>query len=198
MQINSKQGSINVSIPYSESFDYANGSKPKSRKRLSSFLLILLLLCFGVVTSIYVFVSLEGPKEITKLASYILNNRTENIQEDDQPRVFNESTLSFFSGTELSKLGVLPLPQNFQIQEEYKGIKLVKSENDEFSDIQISLLKMFIDLSPQKLLTPGPTAIVTFKRGEIRQGTNYNPNTAAFASGPYIFFNDNSFDPNIP
>ncbi len=113
-------------------------------------------------------------------------------------RDFNYETLSYFSSKELAQLGILSLPNNFKVQDEYKGIRFVMSPKKSFSDTQLGLLKYFIDITPTKLLQPGPTAIVTYAPGEINYASNVNERVAAFASGSYIFFNDNSFNPNFP
>lgn len=196
MQISNGDNNINVTMNANSVSTSGNNSW---RKKVLTTFVFLLLLCFLLVSSVTLFISLDGPNTIRDSALGLLKtNVNSSLDSTEKPREYNEATLSYFSPTELAKLGILPLPNNFKVQEEYKGIKLVQSETEKFTDLQLALLKMFIDTTPQKLLEPGPTAIVTFKKGEIKQGTNFNPNTAAFASGSYVFFNDNSFDPNTP
>ncbi|BDQ05113.1 MAG: hypothetical protein KatS3mg084_0631 [Candidatus Dojkabacteria bacterium] len=121
-----------------------------------------------------------------------------SLQSSSSIREFNETNLSYFSNEELAKLGILNLPENFQIQDTYKGIRFVRTAQKSFSEIQLGLLKYFIDITPTRLLNPGPTAIVTYAPGEIANVANLNDRTAAFASGSYMFFNDHSFNPVYP
>lgn len=204
MQLNDDTKDLNLRISPSLSPDLLppdiQTRSKRTKKILSIFvgILILILLC---TSTIYVLFSSELVSEYSKYRSaflrYVLHqNSVETV--NNKTRSFNTSNLSYFSDIELGKLGILSLPENFQIQETYKGIRFVRSPKKSFSDIQIRLLKQFVDKTPQKLLNPGPTAIVTYQKGEIKQGTNFNPNTAAFASGSYIFFNDESFNPTLP
>lgn len=105
-------------------------------------------------------------------------------------------TLTKLADDELSALGIVKLPYGFQVQDEYKGIKLVRSPKKAFSEIQIKLIRYFIDQTPAKLLDPGPDAVIIFEPEEI----NYddynvlNPSTLAFSSGTYMFLTDTSFE----
>jgi len=123
------------------------------------------------------------------------NNQTSNQDEKQEiVRTFQADTLTNFTKEELSNLGVVSLPVGFTIQEEYKGIKLARSPKASFTASQLNLLHYYLDLTPQKLLNPGPAAIVMFKADEVEAGPfGINLDTVAFASGPYIFFNDESF-----
>ncbi|GIW57057.1 MAG: hypothetical protein KatS3mg083_002 [Candidatus Dojkabacteria bacterium] len=129
---------------------------------------------------------------------FLKKSNIDSLQQVNKKREFHEETLSYFSPDEIKKLGILSLPENFQVQDQYKGIRFVMSPKKSFSDTQLGLLKYFIDITPVKLLQPGPTAIVTYAPGEISYASNVNERVAAFASGSYIFFNDNSFNPNFP
>jgi len=172
------------------------------RKKIMSYILGGLVILLVITTTSFVLLSPDIVSDYNKFSSTVVNrflNRDVgyNLSQNNE-RQFNPSNLSYYTDSELGKLGVLSLPQNFQIQEIYKGIRFVRSQNKNFSNLQINLLKKFIDKTPNKLLTPGPTAIITYQKGEVKQGTNFNPNTAAFASGTYIFFNDESFSPSLP
>lgn len=196
MQISNSSNNINFNLAQGLNTDLnPYPEKHPVRKKVFAGLIILLVLCFCSFSSIYTFISYGGLEEIQKLQNNLSGT---GIIPTSTERSYHEETLSYFTQDEIKKLGILQLPENFKIQETYKGIKLVQSESQTFSDIQIKLLKNFIDLTPQRLLTPGPDAIITFKQGEIKQGPNFNTNTAAFASGSYVFFNDSSFNPTSP
>jgi len=99
-----------------------------------------------------------------------------------------------FSGEDLSKLGVVSLPEGASVQFTYKGVVFMRSPQRSFSEQEIWLLKYFLDLTPQKLLNPPPKAVVTYAKGELKFGTGgFKPNAVAYASGPYIFFSEKSF-----
>lgn len=105
-------------------------------------------------------------------------------------------TLSFYNKDELSMLGVIPLPENYYVQETYKGISFVASPTSSYSEYQLFLLKYFIDLTPPILLQDGPTAIITYSPGELDEDVELNQEEeAAKASGTYVFYNQNSFEP---
>ncbi len=105
-------------------------------------------------------------------------------------------TLAKLAPEEIGALGIVKLPYGFQIQDEYKGIKLVRSPKKTYSEIQIKLIEYFIDQTPPKLLDPGPDAVVIFEPEEIEYD-DYNilsPSTLAFSSGTYMFLTDTSFE----
>lgn len=173
------------------------------RKRILSYILTFLIILLVITTTSFVLFNSDISYEYHKFRSTFVSKFAKSDSNDDESsdnlkRQFNSSNLSYYSDTELGKLGVLSLPKNLEVQEIYKGIRFVSSKKKNFSDLQIRLLKKFIDNTPYVLLQPGPTAIINFEKGEIQQGINFNPNTVAFASGSYIFFNDESFNPSFP
>lgn len=125
-----------------------------------------------------------------------LFNGTEIVDDRIIIREVKPETLSKLSNEETVALGVVKLPYGFQVQDEYKGIKFVRSPKKAYSDLQLKLLKYFIDNAPQKLLTPGPDAVVIFEADEIdyEDFTIMNPSTLAFSSGTYIFLTNTSFE----
>lgn len=200
MQISTGQDTSKIQISGDIPEIIPSAGRGRRYKILSCFV-ILLLTCSLFIAGTYSFLALDGAQTASKLVDNVKNyyGITTTIVPTKEPeRQYNDRTLSYFSSDELAKLGILALPENYQIQDEYKGIKFVRSPKQSFGQDQLGLLKMFIDRLPAKLLNPGPTAIVTYKAGEIKQGTNFNTSTAAFASGTYIFFNDNSFKPEQP
>lgn len=91
---------------------------------------------------------------------------------------------------------VIQLPSNAAVQTEYKGIKFIHTPKSVFSDQEVNFLKYFIDLTPKRLLTPGPKVILTYDKDEINFGPGGAPIFAvAFASGDIILFNNKSFNP---
>lgn len=104
-------------------------------------------------------------------------------------------TLTKFTPEDIKLLGIIALPKNYKVQEEYKGIKLIHGESSFYDSTQSALIKRFIDQTPKKLLNPGPVAVITYNSGEIELGKISTTliNAVAFASGPYIFFNNKSF-----
>jgi hypothetical protein len=192
MQIHNTENPVQVNT---DLITQKNKSKKNSKKILSC-ITAFLIICFGVTAGTYIFINSDYARQISEqiTSEFDLTNR----QNSTSDRSVKPDTLSVFSQNELNKLGVIPLPVDFEIQEEYKGIKFVQSPNAKFTPFQINLLEKFIDLTPEKLLNPGPAAIVNFVRSDIQSFREFNPETAAFASGPYVFFNDDSFKPNIP
>ncbi len=172
--------------------------KPRSKP----FVIIALLLATLLLAGGVVFLVLNQ-KENTDYADKE-TNLTKEVQLGNQPsnqnkkpalgRTFQPDTSTNFTKDELSTLGVVSLPIGFTVQEEYKGIKLMRSPKASFSEPQLKLLHYYLSLTPQKLLSPGPAAIVMFKPEEVEAGPfGINIDTVAFASGPYIFFNEESF-----
>lgn len=156
------------------------------------FLALLILGGYLVSTRLNLKSFLKTPSAPSNQAQSITPSPTLALAPTESGGGYHEDTLSNFSLDQLKSLGVIPLPTGFSVQDEYKGIKLVKSPKQSFSDVQLKLIKMFIDLTPYKLLTPGPSAIVTYGDGEVSARTTSQE--VAFASGPYVFFNDKSFN----
>ena len=104
------------------------------------------------------------------------------------------NTFSPFSIEELKMFGVVQVPDGAFVQDTYKGIKFLASPKSRYTKKQLKLLKAFIDRTPSVLLNPGPSAIVTFKRGEIHLPIATSPISLAMASGPYVFFDTSSFN----
>ncbi len=151
---------------------------------LFSCALIVCILTTGVVYTVY------------KLSDSPFIKNSFIYKVDPGTRTFNELTQSYFDEEELRLLGVVQLPEGFTVQETYKNIKFVRSPKKAYTATQLYLIKRFIDQTPQKLLSPGPTAIVTYKEGEVHEPDFANGKLQAFASGSYVFFNDRSFDPD--
>lgn len=177
---------------------------PKKRSK-KIFIICTLLFILIVVALMVIFLTSNDKKDIDMDEG---KAPTEKVQISNQPtnsinkknkqavnnRTFQVDTLTNFTKEELSNLGVVSLPVGFTIQEEYKGVKLVRSPKASFSKSQLNLLHYYLDLTPQKLLSPGPAAIVMFKADEVEAGPfGISMDTVAFASGPYVFFNEESF-----
>jgi hypothetical protein len=205
MQLSTDSKNINLRIAPQVQETLNPDTEPKHKKILRKVLSLLLLLFFIFsvfrLGSYFVF-DQNGIQQIKDFESFVQSKIDPGSVQDPskdlvQERGFRTSSLSYFNDAEIAKLGILSLPENFEVQETYKGIRFVKSPKQSFSPIQLSLLKRFVDMTPQKLLDPGPTAIVTYEKGEVKRADS-NPNTSAFASGTYVFFNDQSFNPNLP
>lgn len=165
--------------------------------------LFVLFITVVLVSSVLIFIffafndrNFEFDAEVlTKNFNLFGQQKEENITSNSvQDRKYNEYTLSKFSNEEIDRLGILDIPIGFSVQYEYKGIKFVRTPKKSFTYQQIGLLKYFIDITPTKLLNPGPAAIITFDKGEISPRHNLSDDTIAFASGMYMFFNDISFN----
>lgn len=199
MQVTQENNRLNINLD--TGYGYNQNSIPTSRKKKAlsclSGVLVFVLIISSTFYLIFNYVDLNY---LQQARDFVLGKIDEQnlVEDENKARTFNEANLSYFSDNEIAKLGILSLPENFSIQEVYKGIRFVRSPKQKFSDIQLTLLKNFVDMTPQKLLNPGPTAIVTYAKGEIKTGTNVNERTSAFASGSYVFFNDQSFNPIFP
>ncbi|MCX8035091.1 MAG: hypothetical protein N3A71_02270 [Candidatus Dojkabacteria bacterium] len=176
----------------------------KKRKNSSVLKYLFLIFTIGVLVSsvlIFIFFIFNDKnfdfdaKVLTKNFNLFGEQKEENTPNNNvQDRKYNEYTLSRFSNEEIDRLGILDIPIGFSVQYEYKGIKFVRTPRKSFTYQQIGLLKYFIDMTPAKLLNPGPAAIITFDKGEISPRHNLSQDTIAFASGMYMFFNDISFN----
>lgn len=164
------------------------------RKPQGSFGTKIILISF-VVTLLLALVGIGG----AFVWKFMLNSDTggnDNSSASIYKRTYYESTLSEYSPEEIAALGIVSLPAGFEVQEEYKGIKIVKSPKSSYTPLQVKIIKYLIDQAPKKFLDPGPAAVVTFQSDELELGFNTTIGTAAFASGPYLFFDDGSFDAN--
>lgn len=129
----------------------------------------------------------------------ILNNNKPSINNNITNRKYiNPETLSFLSKSQITKFGIIGLPENFVVHSEYKGIKFVSSPKHAFEEHHVKLIKYFLDIIPQKLIEHGPTAIVMLHRSELPSYLKIDEKTIAFASGTYIFFDENTFNPQNP
>jgi hypothetical protein len=83
-------------------------------------------------------------------------------------------------------------PQDISGEIEYKDVKLISTKSRPFSNEEISILKLIIDLMPQKVFDYRPWGIVStsFNDNEIAK---VNPDGVAFSSGPYVFVGDITF-----
>jgi len=106
------------------------------------------------------------------------------------------NTFSDFSREDLRMLGVVLPPAKAAVQERYKKIRLLATPGSRYSRRHVALLKYFIDRTPSVLRNPGPAAIITYKRGEVRMPVGSSPLSLAMASGPYIFFSTGAFNTN--
>ncbi len=105
-----------------------------------------------------------------------------------------QETFSPYTLEELRMLGVVMPPRGARVQETYKGIRFLASPSSRYSRRQLELLKMFIDRTPRLLLNPGPSAIITYRKGEVHFPPGTSPLSLALASGPYVFFDSSSFN----
>ena len=106
----------------------------------------------------------------------------------------HQETFSPYTLEELRMLGVVMPPKGARVQETYKGIRFLASPSSRYSKRQLKLLKMFIDRTPKPLLSPGPSAIITYRKGEVHFPLGTSSLSLALASGPYIFFDTSAFD----
>lgn len=178
-------------VPPAQPVDYSvnNAVLPPSKKtkRIIVGLIIILiiaLVCLGSYFLVF----------IKKSKTDQVNSSEKQESKPTAERQFHPETLSTFTKEELQNLGVVTLPEGFQVQEEYKGVKFTKSPQISFTPEQLSLIHRFLDRTPAKLLTPGPAAVVTYGKGEVDTGPfGVSLGTVAFASGNYLFFNEEAF-----
>lgn len=110
-------------------------------------------------------------------------------------RSIKKDTISFFTAEQLSSLGVENLPENYQVQAEIKGVKLIKTSTLSFTQRQIKVIELILEKTPEKLLDSGPLAIVVHSPTPSDERIVYDANyPQIFASGNYIFYNDRSFE----
>ena len=107
----------------------------------------------------------------------------ENIESNQAPKTFSPFTLE-----ELEMYGVVLPPRNAYIQDCYKGIRFLATPKARFTEMDLKILKLFIDRSPLIFLRPGPAAIINWQDGQIRLPFGMPKHFIAIASGPYIFF----------
>ena len=88
---------------------------------------------------------------------------------------------------------VAALPEQSTVQEEYRGIKLTRTPKSTYQSEQLALIKYFIDMSPPKLVSPGPKNIITFSTDEVNFRFDKLMTSSALASGENIYFNNKSF-----
>ncbi len=105
-------------------------------------------------------------------------------------------TFSPYSLEELKMFGAVLPPKDAFVQDTYKGIRFLATSKSRYTKRQIALLKWFIDRTPPILLTPGPSAIITYGPGEIHFPPGSSVISLAMASGPFVFFDSKSFHTN--
>jgi len=105
-------------------------------------------------------------------------------------------TFSPYSLEELKMFGAVLPPKDAFVQETYKGIRFLATPKSRYTKRQIALLKWFIDRTPPALLTPGPSAIITYGPGEVHFPPGSSVISVALASGPFVFFGSKSFHTN--
>lgn len=188
---------------------YDSDPKPNSYLLLEfaiKFSKFLIFLCIVYFSYFFLYTTQIGEGIVTQVAVTLEQSKefiNENLDLTRTPvennvyeREINTETLTKLTSDELIALGVVKLPYGFQVQEEYKGVKFVRSPKKSYSEIQIKLLKYFIDNAPRRLLEPGPDALVIFETDEINYEDRniLNPATLAFASGTYIFLSNTTFE----
>lgn len=196
-----QQTSLQTASPVADSGNYQltnNQVSTSAEKKIFIFIAVIaliLVLTGGAMLYLMNFSkSFDVNEKLTKILEKENSTKSENSSTSLKNRQYDPTTLSIFSKDELRKIGVIALPEGFQVQEEYKGIKVVSSPKKSYDKTQLGLLHYFIDRTPQKLLSPGPSAIVIYNKDEIQTGGLGPPlSTVAFASGRYIFFNEHSF-----
>lgn len=114
--------------------------------------------------------------------------------EDKIQKTYRDETLTYFTNDELQKLGVITIPNGWSVQEEYKGIKFVRTPKASYTDLHLKILKKFIDNTPEVLLKPGPAAITTYTSDEIQSPYFARGAATAFVSGSYMFYDKLSFE----
>lgn len=177
----------------------------KSNKVLISclfvFLTILLIVCICplIVISPFIYNYINSAGFHSQDIEIFNINKPEELSIDlsNNNNIYPD-TLTFLSKAEIDNLGIIRLPPNFNIIDEYKNIKFVSTPKYSFEDYHIKLIKYFLDLTPNKLLEYGPSAIIMLNREEIPENVDLHDDMVAFASGPYIFFHDKTFNPENP
>jgi len=111
----------------------------------------------------------------------------ENLESNGTSKTFSPFTLE-----ELEMYGVVLPPRNAYIQDCYRGIRFLATPRARFSEMDLKILKLFIDRSPIVFLRPGPAAIINWQDGEIQLPFGMPKHFIAIASGPYIFFDAHS------
>ncbi len=158
----------------------------RDRRVFQLSVLRLAILAFFQVLLLFPFTGSEaGTLEITFL---------EKGHDKGHDVLKGQETFSPYTLEELRMLGVVMPPRGARVQETYKGIRFLASPSSRYSKRQLELLKMFIDRTPRLLLSPGPSAIITYRKGEVHFPPGTSALSLALASGPYVFFDSSSFN----
>lgn len=185
-------------------FNLITTPAPKSKKKLALLVIIAGVLFIALGGGIVYFIqkqpsSQTADNQIQTTSPVSLSPNTSepppNSQKIQKRTAINPETLTVFTAEELQAVGIVPLPKGFSIQEEYKGVRFVRSPQKEFSQSDLTFLKRFLDRTPNKLLDNSSAVIVTYDKSEVNLGLgNIDVSRIAFASGNYVYFNDQSFN----
>ena len=167
----------------------------KIKKKKTS--LPLFCCCFVFLLSLIVIGAALAYFEKDIIRSYIdqtfTTQTTIPVSNDETSKI----DLRNLTNEELAKLGVITIPENSVVEDTYKGIQLISTPSRELNDEEIAQIKFYIDNLPSKLTSSGPLAIISVTKSSLGNIGLSNPLIVAFASGPYIFVTDQTFEGNF-
>lgn len=151
--------------------------------RFVQYVLTLILLTTVFVSSYVAVTKLLGSDVYTINISQDLNAFKRGLNDEEL----------MAKGVRVPKINAkYDLPKDILSEVSYKDIRLISTKSRPFSQNEIALMKVIIDLVPEKLFEYRPWAIVStsFTDSNIAE---VNPEGVAFSSGPYVFVGDVTF-----
>jgi DNA-binding protein len=162
----------------------------KKKNPILTFLGVIFYIV-SIIGAYYVTYTYLGPR-----VEEIINNKDVNfvskLSGKQQPK--NEVVLEN-RGLRTAKIqdGYESIPKDIVSDVTYKDVRLISTARRSFTDREITMLKLVIDMMPQKLFDYRPWAIISTSFDSENFLTEINPEGVAFTSGPYIFVSDVTF-----
>ncbi len=162
----------------------------KRRNPIISFI-GLLVYAVSIVGAYYATYTYFGPRvqDIINKGDINFVSKISGLQTDKTGEEFADRGLR----TAKIREGYESLPKNITNEVVYKDVRLISTSQRSFSDQEIALLKITIDMMPKKLFDYRPWAIISTQFDSQNFLTDINPEGVAFTSGPYIFVGDVTF-----
>lgn len=165
-----------------------NGEGKKNRIKKIAGLLIYVLSMVGAYFATYLYL---GPKVEDIISQGDINfvSRLSGKQTAKNKELFEDRglrTANFQNGYET-------IPTDIISEVTHRDVRLISTKRRPFTQQEITLLKLIIDMVPQKLFDYRPWAIISTRFDTEEFLTHINPDGVAFTSGPYIFVSDVTF-----
>lgn len=162
----------------------------KHQNRGKTFFLALTFFVFSLGILVFVleyFAGISVLDEIRKLSDNVAKQEEKSKPDQEEKRGIKE-----FFNEDVGQIDV-----EIEVEESYKGIRLISSKERPFTQNEVEIIKRVIDRMPHELYEYRPLAIISTKL-ELDY-KSFNPEGIAYARGPYVYVGDETFtkDPSL-